>query len=75
MSCLFPLSNTSLDPLTDVEFVGCKEDLAPLYNHEVVMAMESQPDLDPKLPPSGLCNAVILARPYSPFIRKFRYSI
>lgn len=32
------------------------------------MGMESQPNLDPALPPSGLCNAVILAKPYSSFI-------
>lgn len=45
-----------------------RADLAPLYRHEVVMGMESQPNLDPALPPSGLCNAVILAKPYSSFI-------
>ncbi|KAI5479905.1 glycosyltransferase family 32 protein [Pseudohyphozyma bogoriensis] len=44
------------------------KDLAPLYRHEAVMAMESQPNLDPALPPSGLCNAVVLAKPYSSFI-------
>lgn len=36
------------------------------------MAMESQPILDSTLPPSGLCNAVILARPYAPFICEYR---
>ncbi|KAL8277040.1 hypothetical protein RQP46_010574 [Phenoliferia psychrophenolica] len=44
------------------------KDMAQLYRHEVVMGMESQPNLDPLLPPSGLCNAVILAKPYSSFI-------
>ncbi|GAA6024731.1 hypothetical protein JCM10207_002813 [Rhodosporidiobolus poonsookiae] len=43
-------------------------DMAPLYRHEAVMGMESQPNLDPLLPPSGLCNAVIVAKPYSSFI-------
>lgn len=42
-----------------------------LYGQQVVMGMESQPDLKPDTPPSGLCNAVILARPYAPFIRPF----
>ncbi|GAA5917821.1 hypothetical protein JCM6882_004159 [Rhodosporidiobolus microsporus] len=46
-------------------------DLAPLYRHEVVMGMESQPNLDPELPPSGLCNAVILAKPYSSFVARW----
>ncbi|GAA5947050.1 hypothetical protein JCM3775_006975 [Rhodotorula graminis] len=46
-------------------------DLAPLYRHEVVMGMESQPNLDPALPPSGLCNAVILAKPYSSFVARW----
>ncbi|POY73462.1 hypothetical protein BMF94_3399 [Rhodotorula taiwanensis] len=46
-------------------------DLAPLYRLEAVMGMESQPNLDPKLPPSGLCNAVILAKPYSSFISRW----
>lgn len=36
------------------------------------MGMESQPNLDPALPPSGLCNAVILAKPYSSFISACR---
>lgn len=43
-------------------------DFAPLYRLDTVMGMESQPNLDPALPPSGLCNAVILAKPYSSFI-------
>ena len=43
-------------------------DLAPLYVHDAVMAMESQPDLDPSREPSGLCNAVILSKPFSSFI-------
>lgn len=47
-------------------------DMAPLYRHEAVLGMESQPNLDPALPPSGLCNAVILAKPYSSFIGKQR---
>ena len=42
--------------------------MAQLYRHAVVMGMESQPNLDPLLPPSGLCNAVILSKPYSSFI-------
>ena len=42
--------------------------MASLYHHEAVLGMESQPNLDPILPPSGLCNAVILAKPYSSFI-------
>ncbi|GAA6050554.1 hypothetical protein JCM3770_005597 [Rhodotorula araucariae] len=46
-------------------------DLAPLYRREVVMGMESQPNLDPALPPSGLCNAVILAKPYSSFVARW----
>lgn len=43
-------------------------DLAPLYVHDAVMAMESQPDLDPSREPSGLCNAVILSKPFSSFV-------
>ncbi|GAA5873488.1 hypothetical protein JCM8547_005444 [Rhodosporidiobolus lusitaniae] len=54
----------------DIDVLVVK-DLAPLYRHEVVMAMESQPNLDPKLPPSGLCNAVILAKPYSSFVSRW----
>ncbi|GAA5962346.1 hypothetical protein JCM3765_002948 [Sporobolomyces pararoseus] len=46
-------------------------DLAPLYKFSTVMGMESQPILDPTLPPSGLCNAVVLARPYAPFITRW----
>ncbi|SGY90002.1 BQ5605_C039g11783 [Microbotryum silenes-dioicae] len=44
------------------------KDFGPLYKFPMVMAMESQPNLDPKLPPSGLCNAVMLSRPYSSFV-------
>ncbi|GAA6040149.1 hypothetical protein JCM8097_002054 [Rhodosporidiobolus ruineniae] len=54
----------------DIDVLVIK-DLAPLYRHEVVMGMESQPNLDPKLPPSGLCNAVILAKPYSSFVSRW----
>ncbi|TKA53349.1 hypothetical protein B0A53_04367 [Rhodotorula sp. CCFEE 5036] len=46
-------------------------DFAPLYRLDTVMGMESQPNLDPALPPSGLCNAVILAKPYSSFITRW----
>ncbi|KAM0787013.1 hypothetical protein ACM66B_006281 [Microbotryomycetes sp. NB124-2] len=54
----------------DVDVLVLK-DLAPLYKHATVMGMESQPDTDPRLPPSGLCNAVILSRPFSPFISRW----
>ncbi|GAA6006888.1 uncharacterized protein JCM10292_000348 [Rhodotorula paludigena] len=54
----------------DVDVLVVK-DLEPLYRHQVVMGMESQPNLDPALPPSGLCNAVILAKPYSSFISRW----
>lgn len=37
----------------------------------MVMAMESQPNLDPKLPPSGLCNAIMLSKPHSSFVGEF----
>lgn len=50
-------------------------DLAPLYRHDTVMGMESQPNLNPSLPPSGLCNAVILAKPYASFISARRSSL
>ncbi|BGP29129.1 hypothetical protein JCM10296v2_000867 [Rhodotorula toruloides] len=46
-------------------------DLAPLYRHDTVMGMESQPNLDPSLPPSGLCNAVVLAKPYASFVTRW----
>ncbi|GAA6014983.1 hypothetical protein JCM11491_002382 [Sporobolomyces phaffii] len=46
-------------------------DLTPLYRYETVMGMESQPILESNLPPSGLCNAVILAKPYAPFITRW----
>ncbi|GAA5880314.1 hypothetical protein JCM16303_003893 [Sporobolomyces ruberrimus] len=46
-------------------------DLEPLYRCETVMGMESQPILEATLPPSGLCNAVILAKPYAPFITRW----
>ena len=42
-------------------------DFAPFYGHATVMGMESQPDLTQELP-TGICNAVILSQPYSPFI-------
>ncbi|KAM0750341.1 hypothetical protein T439DRAFT_381041 [Meredithblackwellia eburnea MCA 4105] len=51
----------------DIDVLVIK-DMAPLYHHQTVMGMESQPNLDPLLPPSGLCNAVILSKPYSSFI-------
>lgn len=35
------------------------------------MGMESQPILESNLPPSGLCNAVVLAKPYAPFITRW----
>ncbi|KAK4049664.1 hypothetical protein OIV83_003939 [Microbotryomycetes sp. JL201] len=54
----------------DIDVLVLK-DLGPLYRHATVMAMESQPDTNPTLPPSGLCNAVILSRPYSPFISRW----
>ncbi|GAA5910388.1 hypothetical protein JCM5296_000583 [Sporobolomyces johnsonii] len=54
----------------DVDVLVIK-DFGPLYRHEVVMGMESQPNLDPALPPSGLCNAVILAKPYSSFVSRW----
>ena len=31
------------------------------------MGMESQPDLTQELP-TGICNAIIMSQPYSPFI-------
>lgn len=52
----------------DLGFAGLPTDFAPLYRHATVMGMESQPNLDPTLPPSGLCNAIILAKPYSSFV-------
>ncbi|KAK4056133.1 hypothetical protein OIO90_002864 [Microbotryomycetes sp. JL221] len=54
----------------DIDVLVVK-DLGPLYRHATVMGMESQPNTDPQLPPSGLCNAVILSRPYSPFISRW----
>lgn len=42
-------------------------DFAPLYQFSAVMGIESQPDLT-STTPTGLCNAVILSQPYSPFI-------
>lgn len=35
------------------------------------MAEEAQPALNPRDPPSGLCNAVIVARPFAPFIMRW----
>lgn len=39
------------------------------------MAMESQPNLDPKLPPSGLCNAIMLSKPHSSFVGESEHSL
>lgn len=45
-------------------------DLAPLYNvSDTVMALEAS--RDPRRP-EGLCNAVILAKPYAPFIVRWQ---
>lgn len=43
----------------------------PLLSSDVVMAEEAQPSLRPTDPPSGLCNAVIVARPYAPFVMRW----
>ncbi|KAH8926617.1 glycosyltransferase family 32 protein [Atractiella rhizophila] len=46
---------------------------SPLYHLPVVMGIEAQPD--PSLvEPSGLCNAIILAQPWAPFISRWYQS-
>jgi len=46
------------------------KDFAPLYQFSTVMGTEAQPDQTQDAP-VGLCNAVILSQPYSPFISRW----
>lgn len=50
-------------------------DFAPFYTHSTVMAQEGYPDEPDRLEPGGLCNAVIMAEPYSPFIVCARHQL
>lgn len=61
------LVNLAILPPHNASYPAPHTDFKPLYRYSTVMGMESQPDITQDLP-TGICNAIILAQPYAPFI-------